>query len=167
MAFGLLEAKGKKLGKLRMSYQDLLTAIDLMTKDGSGHFRGHIEDRLIQKAESLLGLKFPPTYRRFVQEFGCGDILGLEIYGIIHENFERSGIPDAIWLTLEERKAGFPTEMVIVGFDGTGGYYALDSRIVDRFGEYPVVLYGVVGDSEVVATDFGAFLVSQINALMM
>jgi hypothetical protein len=59
---------------------------------------------LVLKAESALGLKFPPTYRKFLLEYGCGNIFGMEFYGVVDDNFINSSIPDAIWITLNERK---------------------------------------------------------------
>jgi antitoxin YobK len=143
-----------------MSYQDLLAAFDLIAKDGSGDFIGHIDESVIDKAEAALKLTFPPTYRKFLRDFGCGGIRGREIYGIVNDDFVASGIPDAIWLTLKNRKAGLPMELVIIAEVGNGDYYALDGRKRSITGEYPVIVYSILGSIEQVSSDFGEFLLS-------
>ena len=41
-------------------------------------------DSLIEKAEERLTCTFPPTYRMFLKQLGCGDIEGLEFFGSIN-----------------------------------------------------------------------------------
>jgi len=87
-----------------MSMEKYLSAVRLINNSGEGDFAGPKPDALIEKAEGALNLKFPPTYRRFLKEFGCGDVGGEEFYGIISDEFENSTIPNGIWLTLTERE---------------------------------------------------------------
>jgi hypothetical protein len=124
-------------------------------------FEGRRSEKLIRAAEKELGLQFPPTYRRFLLEYGVGGFGGSEIYGVIHENFRNSGVPVAIWYTLTERKdSKLPGDYVVIYNEGTGTLYCLDTESDGE--EAPVVTF-VLGlsidqqEPEVVAEDFGAF----------
>jgi antitoxin YobK len=90
-------------------------------------FEGSKEQRLIVLAENTLNLKFPESYKFFLQELGCGDIAGQEFFGIIKSDFINSGIPDAIWITLKERyESNLPNNYVVIGETGDGDYIVLD-----------------------------------------
>jgi hypothetical protein len=149
-----------------MSTQDLETAFDLIEANGGGDFEGPKEDSLINKAEVVLGLTFPSSYRRFLATLGCGDIEGLEFYGLVRDDFEHSSVPDAIWLTINERKAGLPNNLVLIYAAGDGTYYALDTWQVDDSGECPVVSYDVDGEIEKIADDYGSFLLSELRTVL-
>jgi len=123
-------------------------------------------EELLQKAEKILGLNFPPTYRLFLKKFGCGGLGSLEVYGIIDEHFEKGGIPDGIWLTLDERKTGAPYNFIIIASTGYGPYYVLDTSQVNKDGECPVLLW-TPGEppspTERVNNDFGEFFLEQVQ----
>ncbi len=143
-----------------MSMQDYESARQLIEDSGDADFDGEKPEELVQKAEAALGIKFPPSYRRFLLELGCGDIGGEEFYGIIDENFESSSVPNGIWLTLDERKTGnLPSNYVLVYAGGDGSYCAIDTAQVQGNDENPVVRLGVDKTPvEEVASSFGAFL---------
>lgn len=148
-----------------MSFADLIHAFDLIEAHAAqADFEGAKDEKLIARAEEILGLRFPPTYREFLRRYGCGDIAGQEFYGLLTEDFTNSGVPDAIWLTLKQRaSSGLPHHLVVVYAVGDGTYYALNcaERSVDE--ECPLVAW-VPGASnasdhlEIVAKDFGAFM---------
>ena len=148
--------------------KDYLSAVDLINASGDGDFEGAKPDSLIEKAEKVLNLIFPPTYRRFLKEFGCGDIGGEEFYGLINEEFENSTIPNGIWLTLNERKnMGLAKEYIIIYATGDGTYYALDTANKDHTGESPVVALAPNGKVlEIIAEDFGKFFYDIINSVL-
>jgi hypothetical protein len=151
-----------------MSIQKYLEARELIGGAGGGDFEGAKPESLVAKAESALGLTFPPSYRRFLLEMGCGGINGVEVFGLINDDFEKSAVPNGIWLTLNERRAIelYPA-YVIVGDGGDGTYYALDTRQVDGAGEVPVVLLSVDGrHSEKVADSFGDYLLKSVRAVI-
>jgi hypothetical protein len=124
---------------------------------------------VIQVAESALGLSFPPTYRRFLKERGCGDLAGAEFYGLVDEDFENSSIPDGIWLTMRQRRSSnLPRSLILVSETGNGGYYAIDTRRRDSRGESPVIVWfpglsNVEGPVGEVAEDFGAFMFQRLT----
>lgn len=148
----------------------LQRAFDLIEENfARADFEGPKSEELVSLAEATLNLKFPPTYRDFLRRFGCGDISGQEFYGVIHENFETSGVPDAIWLTLNERRSSsLPNHLVIVFATGDGGYYTLDTSERNDDGECPVVAWepgrSTSGDNlPRIADDFGRFLLETIE----
>lgn len=149
-----------------MSLEDLQEALDLIDELG-GDFEGEKSTSLLNKAEGALDLTFPPSYRTFLTTLGCGDIEGLEFFGLIGEDFENSGVPDAIWLTMEERKAsGLPSYFVLVYARGDGVYYALDTSRSNNDGECPVVSYNGSGEYTEIANSYGEFLLSEIKTIM-
>ncbi len=126
----------------------------------SADFAGPKSEQLIANAEAELRLTFPPTYRRFLHRLGAGAVLGAEFYGVIKDDFEHSGVPDAIWLTLKYRKTSkIPESFVIVSDTGDGNYFAIDVSKKNAAGESPVLEWSPVSNlSKVVSDDFGTFL---------
>jgi hypothetical protein len=127
-------------------------------------FHGARPAAFVTSAERALGVTFPPTYREFVLRYGCGGFHGCEFYGIINDDFVNSGVPDAIWLTLDERRVSkAPMTYVIVGSTGNGAWYAIDLARKTAEGDSPIVewwpgLPDAEGNGRVIAEDFGAFL---------
>jgi hypothetical protein len=136
-----------------------------LIEEHEGDFEGPKSEAFVAKAEAALDLVFPPTYRRFLRELGCGDIGGLEIYGIVDDDFVNSSVPDGIWLTLENRKVIRLNPAVIIISDvGDGTFYGIDTSERNAEGESPVRIYSVNGEySEKEADDFGAFLLKEVR----
>ncbi len=147
-----------------MSMRSYERGKELLEELGGGDFEGAKPEALVAKAEAALGVVFPPSYRRFLLELGCGDINGVEFYGLVNDDFGRSTVPNGIWLTLSERRAsGLDPQYVIIGDRGDGGRYALDTRIVDASRECPVVLLSINSiELERVADSFGSYFLSAI-----
>lgn len=150
-----------------MSLQDYQTAKSLIEEAG-GDFEGEKPETLIAAAEQALDVKFPPSYRRFLLEMGCGDINGLEIYGLIDDEFEKSSVPNGIWLTLNERRSiGVSHVYILIGDGGDGSCYAINTRISDDFGENPVVRLSANGkESAPVSDSFGAYFLEAVKAVV-
>lgn len=154
-----------------MSMQELERAFYLLENNSSGrHLSGPKSEELIELSEEALRLTFPPTYRLFLKKYGCGGLRGLEIYGLTKESkkgFAKPGVPDAIWLTLDERKDDYlPHHFIIISETGDGYWYCLDSSQPNSEGEYPVVVWGLdmaEEDKEKVAEDFGEFLLNELK----
>lgn len=144
-----------------MSDLTLMKAFNFID-ESNGDFDGEKPQSLIEKAEKTLGLYFPRSYKAFLQKYGCGDADGVEFYGVINDDFENSSVPDAIWLTLEERKTGLPNHLVIISSSGDGSYYALDtSKMIGH--ECPVILVGIDGDETVTHENFASFVTSSLS----
>jgi hypothetical protein len=151
-----------------MSIEKYKIAHELIKEAGGGNFNGPKLEPLVAMAETALALRFPPSYRRFLLDLGCGNFNGLEIYGVINTNFETSAVPNGIWLTLKKRRTiGLDVKYVIVSDNGGGNYYALDTKSVDDAGEARVVLLSVDGrNSEPVADSFGDFLLEAVKSVL-
>lgn len=120
-------------------------------------FAGRRDEELVQAAERALGVRFPSTYRRFLRDFGAGSFGGQEIYGVIDEDFEDSGIPDAVWATRSLRAEGaISDDLVAIYATGDGEQLCVRSGAAKE----PVVAIrpGSDDEPEVVAADFGAWL---------
>lgn len=156
-----------------MSTEDLHRAFGLIDRyPAYACFVGPRPPELVEKAEAVLGVVFPSTFREFVMRFGAGGFAGHEFFGVISDNFDEAGVPDGVWLTLDQRKSwGLPRQFVMVSDLGDGGYYAIDMSQAGACGEQPVVLlYPGAWDPdreppvlELVAEDFGAFLLEQVE----
>jgi len=83
---------------------------------------------LVMLAEKVLGLTFPNFYRQFLLDFGAGSVGGMEIYGIINDDFVNSSVPDAIWYTLNlRRETKIPHDYVVIAAVGDGRIFVLDT----------------------------------------
>ena len=152
-----------------MSMRDLDEAFDLMDASDKADFVGPRAESLLASAEKALGLVFPPTYRKFVSNYGCGGIGGFEFYGVNKQDFANSRVPDAIGLTLRDRRSGnLPVSLILVSDTGDGGYYAIDVSQKTPEGDCPVIEWwpgaeDAEGNGRIVASDFGAFLLERVR----
>ncbi|MBQ3612353.1 MAG: SMI1/KNR4 family protein [Firmicutes bacterium] len=143
------------------------SAVSIMKANGElCDFVGSIDQSVINKAEKVLGVSFSKTYRAYLSEFGAGNFGSQEIYGIISENFIDSGVPDAIWLTLKERKENnLPEELVIIYFSGDEYYYCLDTSEFEG-DECPIVAVHIgqlACEREKIYDSFSEFLLEIID----
>lgn len=125
------------------------------------------EPGLIDEAERILGVAFPPSYRRFLAELGECDIEGNEFYSV----WRRRGDPQQLMGTMSytrqmRQESEMPATMVVIQFDGMGGYYVLDTARTDESGEAPVLVFlppWVTNGRplEYIAPSFGAFALAQ------
>ncbi|MEI4828801.1 SMI1/KNR4 family protein [Bacillus sp. FJAT-53711] len=153
-----------------MSWDNYKKAITLMEEyEDECDFVGEHSEDVVKKAEQALGLRFSNTYRDFVKRYGAGNFGGEEIYGVIGEDFENSSVPDAIWVTLTERKEwNLPQNVVVIADTGMGEWYCLDFNQCNAEGEPPVITYdsGLETDERTydrIANDFGDFLLSLVK----
>lgn len=145
------------------------TAVKTMKQHpGLMFFAGPRAESLVEAAERALGLRFSATYRRFLLEFGAGSFGAAELYGVIDEQFDRSGVPDAVWCTLTEREeAQLPENLVVIQSSGDGGLVCLEigPSAADRA---PVVaVHPGYSPAEqpraILADDFGAHLLRLVR----
>jgi len=111
-----------------MSIDNVIKAISIINQhQDAADFEGVKEESLIDLAEKALSVEFSDSYRFFLKNLGCGDIAGQEFYGVIKADFNNSGIPDAVWVTIKERQeADLPANYVIISATGDGDYVVLD-----------------------------------------
>jgi len=131
-------------------------------------FDGSQPESLIEKAEDTLGVRFPPTYHRFLSEFGAGGLGAIEFYGVFREDFEASGVPDAVWRTMKLRlDSDFPQELVPVEDLGDGALACLDLSSGSEEAAIIAFMPGVPPDDqepERLAPDFGAYFRERVEA---
>lgn len=151
-----------------MGMAEMEQAVAAIVRTDAGDFVGPRPPSLVASGERVLGVRFPPTYRRFLLEFGAGDVGDLEVYGIIDEPVDEGPVPNGVWLTLRTRQHGLPEDLVIVSDTGYGEAYVLDTATVDEGGENPVVIWDVGYERpyEVVAPDFGSFFWEQVELVL-
>ncbi|MFC3488374.1 SMI1/KNR4 family protein [Amycolatopsis roodepoortensis] len=134
--------------------------IDLVRANGdlSNHADG-ADEGMISSAERTLGVAFPPSYRRLVEEFGTWDIAGLEFLGVYRTPGYGPGLLGSVAETLDMRRDhGLAPELIVVMFDGMGGAVVLDSSRPDDSGEYPVLAWSHADKTpEKLGDDFGSF----------
>ena len=133
------------------------------------YFIGHRSEALIRLAEEKLGLKFPDTYRYFIEKYGAGNYGSAEIFGIVDDDFENSSVPDAIWYTLTERdEINLPLNLLIIYNTGDEALYCLDFNRRNEAGE-PAVISFIPGidfeeqEHKIIANDFGDFLLELVT----
>lgn len=139
-------------------------AANLLRVNPRSDFVGPRDPAIVDAAEKRLGVIFPPSYRRFLLDFGCGNIGSQEIYGVIDKDIERGPIPNAIWLSLQRQAQGWRRDLFVVHESGDGTSHALDLSRTDFNGESAVWLLNVNGSlAEKVSDNFGEFLLSLIE----
>lgn len=153
-----------------MSIQDYNNAVELIQQNQwLGDFVGNCSENIIKKAEEKLNIVFPQSYRNFLLSFGAGNFGAEEIYGVIKENFENSGIPDAIWFTLKQRKeVNLPSNLVVIYHTGGEEMFCLDINKIGKYQEAMIVSYAIGVDSEhqtyeIIANDFGEFFLQRVK----
>ena len=153
-----------------MSAEDLVEAMDLLTTQAAeASFVGPISEVTVQRAEAKLDLVFPPTYREFLLQLGAGNLFSAEFYGITGDNLDVLGIPNGVWLTLDERDcSSLPQRFILIADSGVGPYFAIDTGTRNEDENCPVVEWqgGLPEDRQnlkPVASDFGEFFLARIR----
>lgn len=151
-----------------MSMSSYREAVELITRHlDLADFAGPRSESLITAAERKLGIRFPPTYRLFLSEFGAGSFGSEEIFGVIDEDFEASSVPDAIWWTLQDRKNWqLPDHLIAIYDVGNGEVFYLD---LSAKVTVPVIVYDTAyapedQSGEVIAADFGEFFLELVQS---
>lgn len=125
------------------------------------HFYGPVQPEMIEEAERILALRFPPEYRQFLEKFGCGRIESEEIIGL--------GGPhhlDVVKLRsiLSNRRNSLPANLLPLRADGGGNYDCLDARSRASNGEFRIVEWrhdaAAGANPDVVSTSFLAWFES-------
>jgi len=126
-------------------------------------------EETIQRAEEMLRLRFPPSYRAFLMAFGYGGTPEAYVYGICDSfDLTEPAAPNVVGINIEERRAGHPDHVLLIENRGPAGYYALDFSTCDQSGETAVIEWVPGADPRAtqprVADDFGQFLLERVAA---
>jgi hypothetical protein len=114
----------------------------------------------VRRVEALLGVALPSSFRRFVESYGGGGVIGAEISGIEDNDaeLESSGTVVGDTKTCRDRY-DLPAHLVVIYFHDDEVCWCLDtSESVD--GECPVVSYNIFSRKvdRVIAKDFSSFM---------
>ncbi|MBC1523264.1 SMI1/KNR4 family protein [Listeria booriae] len=130
---------------------------------------GEMQESLIIKAQKELGVDFPDEYKYFLTDFGALTFGSIEIYGVFKEDFENSGVPDAVWATLNERKlVNMPQYLVVIYNTGMGELLCLNFRDLNDNQEPKITSYFAGFDEsaqkhEVLYESFGDFILDMVK----
>lgn len=93
----------------------------------------------IERAQSRLGVRFPPSYIWWLRNYKGGEINGDEIFSVYEVDFNKVVGGDLVYMNELDRKDGFssPNELVIQHNDQGEDYY-FDLNQVDETGESPI-----------------------------
>ena len=140
---------------------DALVVLVRASQDVSNYGPG-CGPEVVRAAEGNLGVRFPPSYRRLVEEFGAWDIAGEEFLGIIPGHDSGNWPGEVVYETLRARgQQGLSDDMVVTMFDGMGGLIVIDTASRDEQGECPVRAWtgtlGVPARVDDLAPSFGEY----------
>lgn len=141
-------------------------ACQLITQSSSlANFHGGKSGDAVEKAQKMLQVKFPKSYISFLRIFGAGQIGFHELYGLVDENCLAAGIPNVVWVTLEERRLGLPSTYVVVEVPGDGVLYCLETSAMND--EHECALIACIPQSlaepHKIASSFGEFFLDCAN----
>jgi SMI1-KNR4 cell-wall len=131
---------------------------------------GGAPELTISQAEAALGVRFPPSYRSFLAQYGAGfwKGKGLEIAGLFHQ--PDVSLPpyweNVVTWNLRERRGpdGLSPRYVAFSHDGMDATFLLDTGASKL--ESPVVVLGPGWDFIVIAVNFNAFVTARLNNLL-
>ena len=121
----------------------------------------------IDKIESILNIKLPNSYKKFLLIYGNLVFAGRDIFGFRgidkHDKYDYT----IISYTLEERQTNtdpvFPESFVVIYDLGDGEKFCLDTAKMNSKEECPVVAW-YFGRIEQVYEDFGGFFLETVKA---
>lgn len=84
--------------------------LTIKENESKGDFTyANVTDRMLNEAETLLGLKIPNAYRWFIENFGQGGIGGIEVLGI-----GKNGKMVFVDETIKYRSYGLPKDVILI-----------------------------------------------------
>ncbi|WP_324616878.1 MULTISPECIES: SMI1/KNR4 family protein [Pseudomonas] len=113
-------------------------------------------------------MKFPPSYRAFLQKIGALAFAGDTYYGITKDGLTSNSVPCVAFATVKARFQNDADDgMVVIKSSGYGPIYSIDTSSVDSNGESPVIETGLSfkrdKDKIIVSPSFEVFFSSAIN----
>ena len=155
-----------------MSAESLKEAYELINKnyeDKDIIFSTPKSREIINKAEDILGINFPKSYKSFIEDKGFGGVGSFLVAGIRVESEKELNTTGIVWATLNARNdLDQPHHLIPIEDIGNGDIYCLDTSQTDEQGECPVVVWPIGGYEqtpvlEVVAKDFGEFFLNMVK----
>lgn len=118
----------------------------------------------IRRTEAALGIKLPPSYVWWLENFGGGEIRGVEIYSIYEmENVPGGGDIVYQWDIRRRNGTALPHQLFVCAPNGEESFF-FNVDEVGADGEMPIYRFDYVNtSSQLYAHDFLDFLVKQIE----
>jgi len=127
---------------------------------------GPVRRNKIEQAEKMLGVKFPASYKSFIEEFGAIGIDGFNLAGLTERDVGEPG--DVVAFTQYCRSEyGLPDEYIALNFDDGDYFLAIDTKMQDAMSESPIVLIDPVKKTHhgpISANSFGEYLIGFLSA---
>ena len=123
---------------------------------------GQLENELIDEAESALSIKFPPSYRLFLKNYGAMLVNGHEILGLAQAPEDKNQTPmfeNLVSYTLSRRTdKHYPSHLIPICHDGMSSEFCLNASKTNQDRENPIEVFGP-GTEGIVAKNFKEFLI--------
>lgn len=146
-----------------MSFEAFERAIELIEGNDAVDYFGECPVEIIDEIESLLEVRFPKSYRCFLNKYSVGIFGGNEIYGIIPYNPTAKGIPSLYGVNIRMRNENdLPKHLIAIFELGNGEVYCIDCSKSEE-NNFPVVVFHLhfpidSQRNEVMNSGFGEFL---------
>lgn len=122
-------------------------------------FGDGVSGKWIIKAEERLGIKFPNSYKWWLENYGGGEIFGEEIYSIYEQNFDEVVGGDIVYMNeLSRANSNYQRNMLIICETDDQVFY-FDTSIKSKNDEYPIY---ELNSNKLYANDFLEFLKKRI-----
>ena len=125
--------------------------------EDKANFADGCSPEMLEAAEQRLGVAFPPSYRRVIEEFGTWEIAGVEFLGVYQTPAMGEELLGSVHATVEGWSRGLPESLVVVMFDDMVGLVSVDMGRTNPEGEAPVVAWTPDGRAEELGSDFGSY----------
>ncbi len=139
-------------------YDDLAEAV--MAAGNEIFWFGAASEDQVEQIETLLRIALPSSFRRFIESYGGGGVIGAEISGIEDNNVELESGGTLLGDTKFCRdRYHLPAHLAVIYFHDDEVCWCLDtSKVVDD--ECPVVSYNIFTRAidQVIANDFSSFM---------
>lgn len=139
-------------------------------QDCDGYDAGEgVSDQVIEKAEELLGISFSRQMREYLSDYAYIEFFGVEIYGIIEEDFSSTCLEGNIveWALSERKKNGLDSKWVPVRFEDDGIMVFQDYNELNEEGEPAIIVASLTEDGyeyvEQIADDLGDYIAELVD----
>ncbi|NML35514.1 SMI1/KNR4 family protein [Paraburkholderia antibiotica] len=131
-----------------MSLKKLDQLIEQNVAEGADIVRGGpVTVDKIQRAEELLGVAFPPSYKDYLTQYGAIEIDGRSFAGLTAN--EVGAIGDVVAFTKNAREQyGIPDRYIALDFQDGDVFLCIDTQSKDSAGESPLVLISPVNGKQ-------------------
>lgn len=100
---------------------------------------GPVDEEKIRRAEALLGLTFPPSYKLYLSRYGAIEIDGRSFSGLTSRDAGQDG--DVVAFTRSAREQySLPAQYIAIDFQDGDAFLCIDTSRKDSNGESPLVL---------------------------